>query len=136
MLGGGEADALRRRGEAGEAGAGREWVFTADEGFEALEREGEVRAALVAGDGVDLVHDEGANAAQGLTRFRGGEQDVEAFGRGDEDVRRMAQHGRAILLERVAGTHAGADLWAEIAALEGELLDFGERADEVLLDVV
>ena len=48
----------------------------------------------------------------------------------------MAQHGRAVFLEGVAGAHASTDLRAEIAPLEGELLDLGERADEVLLDVV
>ena len=65
MLRGGEADALRRRGEAREAGAGGEWIFAADEGFEALEGKREVRAALVAGDGVDLVDDEGCARAAG-----------------------------------------------------------------------
>ncbi len=52
------------RGEAGEEGAGGEAVFAADEGFEAFEREGEVGAALVVGDGVDLVDDDGVDAAE------------------------------------------------------------------------
>ncbi len=64
VLRGGEADALRRCREAGEEGAGRETVFAADERVEAFEGEGEVGAALVVGDGVDLVDDDGADAAE------------------------------------------------------------------------
>ena len=123
VLRGGEADALRRCGLAGEKGAGGEAVRAGDEGVEALEREGEVGAALVVGDGVDLVDDDGADVAEVLAGLAGGEQDVEGLGGGDEDVRRVAEHGRAIVGEGVAGADAGADLGGEIAAGEGELLD-------------
>ncbi len=93
-------------------------------------------AALVVGDGVDFVDDDGADAAEVFARFACGEEDVEGFGRGDEDVRRVAEHGGALFGEGVAGADAGADLGAEIAARQGELLDLGERAVEVFLDVV
>ena len=105
--------------------AGAEAVFAADEGVEAFEREGEVGAALVVGDGVDLVDDDGADAAEVFAGLAGGEEDVEGFGRGDEDVRRVAEHGGALFGEGVAGADAGADFGAEIAACEGELLDLG-----------
>ena len=93
-------------------------------------------AALVAGDGVDLVDDNGADAAQELAGLGGGEQDVEGFGGGDEDVRGMAEHGRAVLGEGVAGADGGADGRGEEASIKGELLDLAERIFEVLLDVV
>ena len=99
-------------------------------------RKGEVGAALVVGDGVDLVDDDGADMAEVLAGFAGGEQQVERLGRGDEDVRRVAQHARALAGQRVAGADAGADRRAEIAARGGELLDLGERPVEVLLNVV
>ncbi len=51
--------------EAGEERSGREAVFAADEGVEAFEREGEVGAALVVGDGVNLVDDDGAGRGAG-----------------------------------------------------------------------
>ncbi len=136
VLGGGEADALRRTLEAGEKGAGREGVLATDEGFEAFERKGEVGAALVAGDRVDLVDDDGLDAAEELAGFGGGEEDVEGFGGGDEDVRRMPEHGRAVFGESVAGADGGADLRGEVAAFEGKLLDLAEGLFEVLLDVV
>src|SRR5271167_928677 len=103
ILRGGDADALRGRGLAGEEGAGREAVFAGDEGVEALERESEVGAALVVGDGVDLVDDDGADLAEVLAGFSGGQQNVEGFRGGDKDVGRVAEHRRAILGEGVAG---------------------------------
>jgi len=136
VLGGGEADALGRCAEAGEEGSGAEAVFAGDDGVEPLEREGEVGAAFAARDGVDFVDDEGADMAQVFAGFAGGEEEVERFGCGDKDVRRVAQHGGAVFSGGVAGADAGADLRAEIAALEGELLDFVEGAVEVFLDVV
>ena len=127
---------MRRCREAGEECAGGEAVFAADEGVEAFEREGEVGAALVVGDGVDFVDDDGADAAEVLARLAGGEQDVERLGRGDEDVRRVAQHGGALFGERVAGADAGADFGGRDSRAPGRVLDLGERAVEVFLDVV
>ena len=49
---------------AGEEVSGREAVLAADESVEAFEREGEMRAALVVGDGVDLIDDYGADVAE------------------------------------------------------------------------
>ena len=66
VLGGGEADSLRRRGEAREELAGAETVFAGDEGVEAFEREGEMGAAFVVGYGVDFVDDDCADAAEVL----------------------------------------------------------------------
>ena len=69
---------------------------------EPLEREREVRAALGLGDGVDLVHDHLLGAVEDLRRLAG-EHQVQRLGRGDEDVRRVADHRLALALRRVAG---------------------------------
>ena len=71
----------------GEADAGR--ALLADV-VEAGEGEGEVAAALVAGEGVDLVDDDGADGAQDLAAALGGEHEVERLRRGDQDVRRAS----------------------------------------------
>ena len=68
-----------------------------------------MRAAARADDGVDLVDDDGAHRAQHLAAALGGEQQVERLGRGDQDVRRLAQHGRALGRGRVAGADRGRD---------------------------
>ena len=48
---------------------GERLVFAADQGVEPFEREREVRAALVVGHGVDLVDDDGVDAAKMLAGF-------------------------------------------------------------------
>ena len=74
-----------------------------------LQAEREVHAALVAGQGVDLVHDHGAHGAEDLARLGAGEHQVERFGRGDQDVRRLAHHRPPLALRRVAGADGHAD---------------------------
>ena len=92
---------------------------------EPLEAEGEMRAALGAGDRVHLVHDHRLDAAQRLARLRGQHQE-ERLGRRDQDVRRLLDELAALLLRGVAGADADAQLRAQT----------GERPAQVPLDVV
>ena len=94
-------------------------------GLEALEREGQVRAALGLSDRVDLVHDRPLHAVEQLPRPRG-EHQVEGLGRGDEDVRRLAEHRLPVALGRVAR----ADRDRHVAA------DAPQRRPKVAFDVV
>jgi hypothetical protein len=109
-LGRREADALERLGR---------------ESFQPLEAEGEMRAALRSGHGVHLVDDHEANRAQRFPRARG-QQEEERFGGRDEDVRRVAEHRRALLRRGVPGADADGQLGA----------DPSERPAEVPFDVV
>jgi hypothetical protein len=95
-LGGGEADALDRFGR---------------NGFEAFEREGEVGSAFGGDEGVDFVDDDGVDSAEGGGGF-GGEEEVEGFGGGDEDVGGMAAKAGPLGLGRVAGADGDCG-WAE-----------------------
>ena len=103
--------------------------------FEPLEREREMRAALVARGGVDLVDDHRARAAQRLAAALGREHQVERLGRGDEDVRRALDQARAARRGRVARAHLGADLGQLRAALARDRGDLGQRRDQVLAHV-
>ena len=85
-----EADALGRVG-----------VLRA-EALEAFEAQREVRAALAAGDRVDLVDDDVLDVPERVAGAAG-EHQVQRFGRRDEDVRRAPGDLAAILLGRVAG---------------------------------
>ena len=106
-----------------------------DDVVEAGEGEGEVAAALVAGEGVDLVDDDGAHAAQGLAAARRREHEVERLRRRDENVGRRADEGLAVLRRRVASADGGAD--GEVEALAGgDLRYLGQRRLQVALDVV
>ena len=92
---------------------------------EPLQAERQVRAALGARDGVHLVDDHRLDPAQRLARLRGQQQE-ERLGRRDQDVGRVAHHRGALLLRRVAGADADAQLRAQA----------GERPAQVALDVV
>jgi hypothetical protein len=61
---------------------------------EALEAEAEVGATLGGSEGMDLIDDDRLDASQRLPRVRR-EHEVEALGRGDQQVRRVAHEGLA-----------------------------------------
>ena len=118
-LGGRQPDALRR--------CGRDLL-------EPLEGQGEVGPALGRGEGVDLVDDDGLDAGQRLGG-RARQHQVEALGRGDQQVRRVPDEALAVTRGRVAGAHR--HLWLDHAladALGGEG-DAGQWGAQVLLDV-
>ena len=73
--------------------------------LEPLEREREVRAALVARDGVDLVDDHRLDRAQRVAAPLAGDEQVERLGRGDHEARRLAHHRGALRAGGVAGAH-------------------------------
>ena len=81
-----------------------------DQGLQPLERERQMRAALVARHRVDLVHDDRAHVREPApARFRG-EQDEERLGGGHHDVRRPAAGLAPLVRGGVAGAERGADL--------------------------
>ena len=90
-----------------------------------LERHREVRPALGLRHRVDLVDDDPLRTGEELARLRG-EHEVERLGRGDEDVRRPAQHRRPFPLGRVAGAHPDAHVGADAA----------QRGPQIALHVV
>ena len=59
-----------------------------------LQGSGQVRAPLVPGDHVDLIHDHGPRAAQHRPASLRGQQQVERLRGGDQDVRRVLEHHR------------------------------------------
>lgn len=119
--GGGKPDALRADG---------------GEGFEAGHGEREVSAAFVTGNGMDLVDDEGARRAQHPAGALRGQQDVQGFGSGDEDVGRLAAHLLPLPGGGVTGADSDVDGRERDPLLFGEVRDFLEREFEVPVDVV
>ena len=95
-----------------------------------------MRAALIVGDGVDLVHDHRFDVAQDGAALFGRQQNVERFRGGHQNMRRSHQHLAALVHQRVAGAHADADFGHQQAALAGFLKNFAERNLEIFLDVV
>ena len=99
-----------------------------------LERQRQVGAALGRGEGVDLVDDDGLDTGQGLGRRRG-EHQVEALGRGDEQVGRPADQLLAVSRRGVAGAHRDLGRRHRLAEPLGGEGDPGQRRPQVLLDV-
>jgi hypothetical protein len=104
--------------------------------FQPLQRQHQVRAALAAGHGVQLVDDDAFHRLQHGAARLGAQQDVERLRRGDQDVRRLAAHALALRGRRVAGAHRGA--YAEVGqAHAGQPgLDARQRLLQVFADVV
>jgi hypothetical protein len=122
-LRGGQADPL---GWLGVRGA---------ESLQPLEAQREMRTALGAGDGVDLVDDHVLHAAEDLARAAGQHQ-VERFGGRDQDVRGVARDLPSILGRGVSRPRGDRDAgWWFAEPLRREA-DPGEGRLEVALDVV
>ena len=121
LLRSGQADAHRRRGR---------------QLRQAFQRQREVGAALVAGQGVDFIDDHAAHRAQHLPSGSRGEQDIEGFGGGDQNMRRAALHRLAFRLRRIAGAHLGADRHVGKAAVQQRRANAVQRQFQVLADVV
>ena len=104
--------------------------------IEPRQRERQMRAALVANDGVDFVDDYGANRAQDLARALRRQHQVERLGCGDQDLRRPLDNRLTLGLGCVPGAQPHADPGQRNAALVGQLADLGQRLLEVATDVV
>ena len=68
-----------------------------------------MRAAFVVNHGVNFVDDQRARRAQHSTAAFAGQQNIEGFRGGDDDVRRLLCHRGAIFGRRIAGAHQRAN---------------------------
>ena len=100
-----------------------------------LQGEGQVRAALVPRDRVDLVHDHRPGAAQHGPAPLRGHQQVERLRGGDQDVGRVLEHGGAFGGGGVAGPDRDPDVRRAEPELAGHPGDLAQRRLQVLLDV-
>ncbi len=123
-------DVLERLLRRGKANA-LEGTLAAGERLEALERQREVTASLVAGKRVDLVDDHGSDRSQNAASAVARQKDVERLRRRHQNVGWLAQHRSARLLRGVARAHEDADVGQRGVALA----KLGERSLEVLLNV-
>ncbi len=102
---------------------------------QSFQGQGQVGASLVRRDRVDLVHDDGAHAAQHGPAPLGRHHEVERLRRGDQDVRRPLEHGGPLGRDRVTGPDRDPDVRRGQPELGGGRGDPGQRRLQVLLDV-
>jgi len=93
-------------------------------------------AAPIACDGMNLIDDHGLHVPQNLAALPAGEYEVERFRRGDQDVRRPANHALPFIRRRVAGANQCANVGTFRMIAAGQLQDLGERPLQVSLDIV
>ena len=101
-----------------------------------LQRQSQVRAALVAGRRMDLIDDHRPRGPQRLAAALGGQQNEQRLRRGHQDVRRALDHPPPLPCLRIAGAHRRSDCGQANAAPRGQRGDLGQRPGEILLDVV
>ena len=95
-----------------------------------------MRPALVVNHRVDFVDDQRPHSAQHLSAAVARQQDVKRLGRGDDDVRRLLRHGRAILRGSIAGADQRANFDVRYARSFEVLLNAFEGRLEIDFDVV
>lgn len=93
-------------------------------------------AALVPGEGVDLVHDHRVHAGEGRARALRSQIEIQRLRRGDEQIRGPAQHRLPLTRGRVAGAHRHAnrrrlipELPRHVGDLRQRLLQIGANVD-------
>ena len=103
---------------------------------QARQAQGEVAAAAVPGERVDLVDDDRAHAAQVRATALGREEEVERLRGGDEDVGWAAHHALPPRRGRVARANGNGNRRQLVAEFGRDFADLGQRLLEVALDVV
>ena len=102
---------------------------------QALQAEGQVGAALVSGQRVNLIHDQRPHPAQHDATLLRGEQQVEGLRGGDQQVGGPPQHGGARRGRCVAGAQRDPQFRHRMAEFSSHLTDLGERLLEIVVDV-
>ena len=95
-----------------------------------------MRTSFVACQGVDFIHDDGANLPQVLSALGAGQEKVERLGRRHQDMRGPAEHGLSFRGWRITGPNSDSDwVWRKSFGESG-FVDFLERNFEVPADIV
>jgi hypothetical protein len=103
--------------------------------LEPLEGQRQVRAALVARRGVDLVDDHRLDRAQHLAAAGGGDHEVQRLGGGDEEVGRAADHVGPLAGRGIARADAHRQVRRREAQFGGDLGDLPQGPLQVFGDV-
>src|ERR1019366_783509 len=102
--------------------------------FQALQGEGEVTAALGGHEGVDFIQHDGFDGAQRFARV-GGEQEVDGFRGGDQDIGGVAGEAGAFGGGGVAGADGDGGVVESDAPGAGGPGDAGEGGAQVAFDI-
>ena len=125
LLGRGETDPCRHPAGPFEAQGGKPF-----------QRQSEMGAALVSGERMELVNDDGPYRTEHPAPRVGSQQQVERLRRRYEDVGWIAPHAGAFVRRCIAATYRRAQLDVGSAGLEEAVTDTGKRYLEILVNIV
>ncbi len=103
---------------------------------QAFQAEGEMNAALVAGQGMNLIHNDGMHPPEHLPRLGAGQQQVERFRGGDQNVGRLAHHSLALPRRGIAGANGDANFREGEVHIMRHPPDAGQRRPQVAAYIV
>jgi len=106
------------------------------EGRQSLQREGQVAAAFVACQGVDLIDDHRLHVVQQSCGARRGKQQVERLGRGHQQVGGAAEHGLPFTGQRIACAQGNPPGRQDVAARLGSGTQLCQGQLEIAMDIV
>ena len=104
-----------------------------EERVEAFEGDRQVCAAFGGGEVVNLIHDHGGHAREGVAGGAG-EHEVEGFGGGDENIGRVADELAAFACGGVAAAHAHADV-RFVCVVSAQACDSGQRCAQIAFNI-
>ena len=108
-----------------------------NERFQPLDRQRQMRAALVAEHGVYLVEDQRFNLGEHGPPARARQQQIQRLGRGDQDMRWARRHLAALVGGGVPGAHRDADARAGTGiGIAKQFGDAGQGNLKIAVDVV
>ena len=101
-----------------------------------LHRNAEVRPALVVGNGMELVDDEGAHVLQSPATALGGQENEERFGRRNEHMGRLLRHSLSLALGRISRSHGDSNVRKRSSPRLREVLQVAQGRHQVAMDIV
>ncbi len=105
------------------------------QGFQAFQEKRQENAALVGTEGVNLVDDAVTDPAQGFAST-GGQEQVQRFRRGDENMGRLAQEPLPFHLRSIAGADGNVDFRQWLLEAPGKIRNAFQGNLQIAIDVV
>jgi len=105
------------------------------QGLQPLQGQGQIGAALVAGQGMNLVEDDRPRRPQQLASRGRGQQNVEGFGGSHQDMGRQTTHPLALGLGSIAGARPGAGCYRRQAQRRQLVRGARQRPLQIELDI-
>ena len=104
--------------------------------LQAFEGQRQMRSPLILGYGVNFIDNNGLGVFQESPTSFGRQQDIERLRRGDENMRRVADHRLPLMGRGIPGTHGDSDAGQENSLRVGQPIDLCQRRLKIFRNVI